>query len=286
MSEPSSRVNEAAMAHDRYTEQNPVLPTATGTLMRGLAILDVLIPAGQPLSLAEIAGAANLDQSTTLRLLRTLEEAHQVLRVGDGKRYIASPKALRPLPLLHPLEQLRREADSILRQLATKVGNTVVLVVYLGNERLVVDVMLAPNSLTPYYATWLHGPLHASGPGKAFLLSLEDEQRRSLLGPEPYAAPTPGTLTTWDALARDMRESADRGYVLVRDEFYDGLTAIAANFTTWSGRAVGCFAITGRSADFDEATIKTAAAELLNCTRLMPLQVTSLNWLEQLSGKY
>ncbi len=284
MPEPSSRVNAVPLAEDRYTDQNPALPT--GTLMRGLAILDVLIPAGQPLSLAEIAGAANLDQSTVLRLLRTLEEARQVLRIGDGKRYIASPKALRPLPLLHPLEQLRREANSILRQLAAKVGNTVVLVAYLGNERLVVDVMLAPNSLTPYYATWLHGPLHASGPGKAFLLSQDESQRRSLLGPEPYAAPTAGTLTSWKALDQDMRQSAERGYVLVRDEFYEGLTAIAANFTTWTGRAVGCIAITGRSADLDDDAVKASAAELLNCTRLMPLQVTSLNWLEQLGGKY
>jgi len=254
--------------------------------MRGLAIMDVLIPAGQPLSLAEIAGATNLDQSTTLRLLRTLEDARQVLRIGDGKRYIASPKALRPLPLLHPLEQLRREADSILRSLAARVGNTVVLVAFLGSERLVVDVMLAPNSLTPYYATWLHGPLHASGPGKAYLLSLDDQQRRAALGPEPYTAATSRTLTTWDAVRHDMQRSAERGYVTVADEFYDGLSAVAAPFFSWSGKAVGCIAITGRTADFNEATVQKAAVELLNCTRLMPLQVTSLSWLEQLSGRY
>lgn len=258
----------------------------TGTLMRGLAILDVLIPAGQPLTLAELASATGLDQSTTLRLLRTLEEAQRVLRVGDGKRYVASPKALRPLPLLHPVEQLRREADPILRQLSARTGNTVVLVAYIGGERLVVDVMMAANSLTPYYATWLHGPLHASGPGKASLLAMDDKQRRAALETEPYTRLTAHTLTTWDELATDLQRSQERGYVTVRDEFYDGLSAIAANFMTWTGRVLGCIAITGRTAEFDEDTVAAMAVELLNSTRLMPLQVTSLGGLEQLSGRY
>jgi IclR family acetate operon transcriptional repressor len=257
-----------------------------GTLLRGLAILDILIPAGYPLSLAEVATEAQLDLSTTLRLLRTLEEARQVIRMGDGKRYMASPKALRPLPLLHPLEQLRREVDPILRELAAKVAKTVVLVVYLGGERVVVEVMQSAGSLSPYYSTWLHGPLYASAPGKALLLSTEPARRKALLGDEPYAAFTQHTLTSWDAVEQDLALAAQRGYVLVQDEFYEGLSAIAVNFQTWAGRAVGCIALTGHSADFNEDTLGGIVAELKACARLMPLQGASLKLLDQLAGRY
>lgn len=256
-----------------------------GTLLRGLALLDTLLAASHPMTLAELAADVKLDLSTTLRLLRTLEDAKRVIRIGDGKYYLASPSTLRPLALKHPLEELRRQADPLVRGLANKVSQSVVLVAYIGGERVVVDVMQAGTSLNPYYTTWLHGPLHASGPGKALLLASDPARREALLGKPPYAARTNKTLTTKAALDVDLERAAANGYVLVRDEFYDGLSAIAANFYSWDKTALGCLAITAYSESFDDETIALVAKELLACTRLMPLQVPALQQIAQLSGR-
>ncbi|CAB3672118.1 Acetate operon repressor [Achromobacter denitrificans] len=256
-----------------------------GTLLRGLALLDTLLAASHPMTLAELAADVKLDLSTTLRLLRTLEDAKRVIRIGDGKYYLASPSTLRPLALKHPLEELRRQADPLVRGLANKVSQSVVLVAYIGGERVVVDVMQAGTSLNPYYTTWLHGPLHASGPGKALLLASDPARREALLGKPPYAARTNKTLTTKTALDADLERAAANGYVLVRDEFYDGLSAIAANFYSWDKTALGCLAITAYSESFDDETIALVAKELLACTRLMPLQVPALQQIAQLSGR-
>lgn len=256
-----------------------------GTLLRGLALLDTLLAASHPMTLAELAADVKLDLSTTLRLLRTLEDAKRVIRIGDGKYYLASPSTLRPLALKHPLEELRRQADPLVRGLANKVSQSVVLVAYIGGERVVVDVMQAGTSLNPYYTTWLHGPLHASGPGKALLLASDTARREALLGKPPYAARTNKTLTTKAALDADLERAAVNGYVLVRDEFYDGLSAIAANFYSWDKTALGCLAITAYSESFDDETIALVAKELLACTRLMPLQVPALQQIAQLSGR-
>jgi len=256
-----------------------------GTLARGLAILDVLLSAPQPMTLAEIAGVVKLDQSTTLRILRALEHTGQLIRISDGKRYLPSPKALRPLPLLHPIEQLRREASPFLEDLALEVSKTVVLVTYIGGERLVVDIAQSPGSLSPYYNNWLHGPLHGSGVGKAFLLALDPDQRRIALGPEPYRAVTPNTITSWEDLSRDLAIAADRGFVIARDEFYVGLTALGANFVSWSGRIAGCIAITGHSREFDETAIQATGDALVRAVKLMPLQAGALRALDQLCGR-
>ncbi|PND32076.1 IclR family transcriptional regulator [Achromobacter pulmonis] len=256
-----------------------------GTLLRGLALLDTLIAASHPMTLAELASDVKLDLSTTLRLLRTLEDAKRVLRIGDGKYYLASPSTLRPLGLKHPLEELRRQADPLVRGLANKVNQSVVLVAYIGGERVVVDVMQAGTSLNPYYSTWLHGPMHASGPGKALLLASDPARREALLGKPPYAARTSKTLTTKAALDADLKRAAENGYVLVRDEFYDGLSAIAANYYSWDKTALGCLAITAYSESFDDETVAFVARELLACTRLMPLQVPALQQIAQLSGR-
>lgn len=256
----------------------------SGTLLRGLAVMEVLLAARQPLSLIEVATRVALDQSTTLRLLRALEQVSQVIRIGDGKRYLASPKAMRPLSLRHPLEQFRRESSHLLRQLSTKLSSTVVLVVFFGMQRLVLDVVQAPGSLSPYYEPWLSGPLHASGPGKSLLLSLKPDEQRALLGPEPYDAFTPHTLRTWDQVSANMIRAQRTGVVTVRDEFYEGLTAMAANYMDEEGYVVGCIAVTGHSLDMDETAQSTVARELLACTRLMHFQSPALRELRAFAG--
>lgn len=258
----------------------------SGTLQRGLAILDLLIPAAQPLTLGDIAAQVGLDLSTTLRLLRALEEQGRVIRGADGKRYIASPSTLRPLPLLHPLEQLRREAMPILNDLAARVSQTVILVVFLGTERLVVEVVQTPGSLSPYYSTWLKGPLHASAPGKALLLTMDEAQRRLALGAPPYRRWTERTIVDEQVLARELAAAAEAGVVLVRDEYYQGLSAAAANFKAWNGRALGCIGVTGHTAEFTEELLAVITRELLNCARLMPLQASALRAVEQLGARH
>ncbi|KAA0890855.1 IclR family transcriptional regulator [Pusillimonas sp. ANT_WB101] len=259
-------------------------PALAGTLLRGLAVMDVLLSARQPMSLGEIAGRVELDQSTTLRLLRALEGARQVLRIGDGKRYLASPKAMRPLSLRHPLEQFRRESAHLLRQLSTQLSSTVVLVVFFGGERLVLDVIQAPGSLSPYYEPWLSGPLHASGPGKSLLLSLDLETSRKLLGPEPYQAFTDQTLRTWQALSENLEAAKKVGVITVRDEFYDGLTAVAANYSDEDGNVLGCIVVTGHSAQLDAESTERVSQELSNCARLMPFQSSALRELSVFAG--
>lgn len=258
---------------------------ATGTLARGLQIMDLLLQARQPMTLAEIADAVGLDHSTTLRLLRSLEDLKQVIRLGQGKKYLCSPKALRPLPLLHPIEQLRRESAPMLYGFAAEVRATVILVIYLGYERLVAQVATSQGTLNPYYNAWLHGPLHGSGPGKALLTSLPEAERRELVGPEPFRAYTDRTIRSWDALNADLEEAIARGYVLVRDEFYLGLSAMACNFRSPAGHVAGCLAITGHSRDFTPEWIEDTCAKLKSLARLIPMQIGALTLIDTLCGR-
>lgn len=255
-----------------------------GTLSRGLAIMDTLLSAMQPMSLIEIAESVGLEQSTTLRLLRSLEENRQLIRLGDGKKYCCSPHALRPLSLLHPLEQLRRETSPMLSSLSRELANSVVLVIYLGIERLVVDVGLSPGTLNPYYNSWLQGPLHGSGPGKALLLTVDEPRRRQLLGPEPYRRYTQHTLTSWAEVSADLKIAEERGYAVVRDEFYQGLSAISCNFRSWSGRMAGCFAVTGHTRDMTDDGVERIGREILRIAGLMPLQASSLGIIDSFCG--
>lgn len=256
----------------------------SGTLTRGMAILNFMLRAHQPMTLAEIAEAAKLDQSTTLRLLRSLEDLKKIIRVGHNKKYMCSPKALSPLPLLHPIEQLRREAAPLIFEFSTEVKTSVVFVIYLGTEILAVQVATSPGTLNPYYNAWLEGPLHASGSGKALLMSLPPAQRQDLLGKGPYRAYTEKTLTSWDALNTNLTKADARGYALVCDEFCLGLSAMSRNIRSCNGHISSCIVLTGHSRDFTPEWVNTSGTKLINLTQLLPMQVTSLSMIDTLSG--
>ncbi len=255
-----------------------------GTLARGLALLECLAAAAAPMNLAELAAAAHLDQSTAHRLVRALEDAGYVVRHEASKRYSPSPKLLHPLPLMHPLEQVRREAAPLLRELAQQLQLTTLLVLFVGVERLVLDIVQVPGSLTPYYGSWLRGPLHATGGGKSLLLGLDAAQRRALLGPEPWTAATPHTLTGWAALDADLRLAAERGYIVSRNEHRLGVTNVGAPIRRWTGGAAGCLLATARSQDLDDAACARIGGELRRVAELLVFQAPSLESASRFCG--
>jgi DNA-binding IclR family transcriptional regulator len=153
---------------------------------------------------------------------------------------------------------------------------TVVLVLFVGAERLVIEVAQQPGSLTPYYGAWLKGPLHATAGGKALLLSLESEQRQAMVGHGPYAPVTPNSIITWEALQQDLSLAAERGYTVSREEHRIGITNIATLLQRWNGASPGCLTVTARSQDMDDSAIAAVGEEIRRVASLLCYQAPSL----------
>ena len=233
----------------------PETKSDSGTLQRGFAILELLNEATRPLISREIADAIQVNDSTVHRLLQTLRELGYVCR-DEAKRYHASPKSFLPLTIYHPLNLLRREAFEPLRALREQFGLTASFIVFVGTERLVLDVSGVTGMLTPYYDTYLRSPIHASASGKLLLQSLSPKARGELLGPGPYRAYTPKTNTDPDDLARELDESARRGFAVNLDENFIGISAIGALIICGPGQAAGCLLLAGASDRFNEQRIE------------------------------
>lgn len=231
----------------------------SGTLARGLCVLEVLCQAAQPLAIADITDISGLDQSTLHRLLKTLEDERYVIRNDATRRYFPTPKLLHPLALVHPLDQLRRESGPTLKEITQRLQRTTVLVMFVGWERLVLDITQIAGSLTPYDDTWLQVPLHATAGGKALLQGADAAQRKALLGPGPFKAVTPHTLTQWEQLHADLRLSGERGWMLSRDEHYLGVTNVATTITRWTGGAAGYLIAIGHIRDLNDAKCTRSA---------------------------
>jgi len=245
---------------------------AVGSLSRGLQILDVLTQAPGWLSLSDIAAETGLDASTAHRLLQTLIETGHAVRDDALKRYLPGPRALSPLSLFHPLTQLRREAVPVLEFVQSQIGETCAFVLFLGQERLVVDFVRGTHPLSPYYDTWLKSPLHGSASGKLLLAWMPETERAELMGPGPYAAHTAKTITSPEKLEADLKSVRQKGYAVAREDAYESLVALGVPLTFQrDAQPVGCLVVTSPSNSLAPAAeprvceqLRAAATLLMN----------------------
>src|SRR5207302_8243981 len=93
-------------------------------LGRGLALLDCFIEDPGPHSLMELSRQVGLGMPTTLRLIRTLEEAGYVRQAADTKRYRLSWKMLQLQDVTASILDYAALARSHLEDLATTVGES------------------------------------------------------------------------------------------------------------------------------------------------------------------
>src|SRR5262245_57458797 len=239
-----------------------------GALQRGLLLLDLMVNSGRALTLTELAELSNLNVSTVHRLMQTLMQSEHVFRDG-AKRYYAGPRSYLPLSLYHPFNVLRRDSYETLRDLRDRFGVTCSLSVFIGTQRLVVELAPASNSLSPYYQTHLTSPLHAAASGKLLLLNFTLEQRRDLLGPPPYARYTPQTITDAEAVERELELTAERGYATSLNENFNGISAVGAPINVTAQRAIGAITFAGPNRHFADdvvpemGTAARQAADLL-----------------------
>ncbi|MBP6019667.1 MAG: IclR family transcriptional regulator [Burkholderiaceae bacterium] len=231
---------------DIASEKRPELKGAVGSLQKGLCLVELLLESLAPVSLTDLAAISGFDTSSTHRLLQTLIDLGYAAREENTKRYMAGPRALSTLRLLHPISELRRTARPILESLRDTSGQTTTLIIFVGDKRMTVDVARGAHQLVPYYDTWLDSPLHASATGKILVAWKTDKERAALLGNGPYEAVTPKTAISPAQFAEALSEVRQQGYSVGRDEPYLGITSMAAPLM-YSQKILGCLAITARS---------------------------------------
>jgi DNA-binding IclR family transcriptional regulator len=239
-----------------------------GALQRGLLLLELMQQAARPLSLTELSEMAGLHTSTIHRLLQSLLLTEHVFR-DTAKRYYAGPKAYLPLSMEHPFNLLRRDAYDTLRALRDRFDVTCALSLFIGSERLVLDLAAASDSLSPYYQTHLKSPLHAAATGKLLLLNFPPEVRAEMLGPAPYTRYTARTITDPEQLRLELERTAERGYAVAWNENFEGISAVGGPILSTNGRAFGAITLAGPSRYFapeiltEMGTATSRAAALL-----------------------
>lgn len=278
-----ARPRAAADVKNGSTKPFAAVVAPRGAVERSLRVLEVLTEAAGPASLASVAQATGLETNTVHRLMERLVGAGYVRKSGATKRYSIGARALFPMSLHHPLNRLRLESREQLRLLRERHDQSVCLIVFVGTQRVIVDFLPGREPLSPLYETWLSNPLHASAAGIILLASLPEDERRRLLGDEPFFSPTTNTLTTYAGLAKEIDALESNGYAVARQTTFVGVNAVAAPIRG-PQRAIGCLAFTGSSYALDESQLAALGESLRDAANLISLGAPSIKALTDFLG--
>lgn len=200
------------------------------SLTRGLKLLEYIAEAQGNVALTDLAQQAGLPNSTTHRLLSTMQQQGFVRQVGDlglwtigshafvvGSSFLQSRNLL---AMVHPM----------LRKLMEESGETVNLAVLDQSDyqAIIIDQVQC-NALMRMSAP-IGGklPMHASGAGKAFLSTLPEDRLIKLLHKIGLHSYTPLTRTSPANLKLELAETRKRGYAFDDEEHALGLRCVAA----------------------------------------------------------
>ena len=221
-----------------------VLASTTGSSAeRSLRLLARLAEEGRALTLAELAADLGLPKGTAHRLCTQLLETGFIARDVNERDFMVGP-ALRKLAfdtLNHGT--VRGLRHQVLSELVAGIGETCNITTLDGASILYLDRVEAPWPWRLTLAVGEHVPLHCTASGKLFLALLPLRQRELLIAQLRLTAVTEATITSGTALREECARIAAAGYSVDRQEFIDGLLAIAVPILDETGQIRAALAV-------------------------------------------
>ena len=218
----------------RYNESDPFSGTADMTkadtpTLRAFALLEHLVQAEGPVSLADIVHEFAAPKASLHRMLASLEAGGLVIREpGQKNAYVIGPR-LAQLGLGVVMHSgARRTRHAMLSRLVSDLGETCNLTMLHETEVLYLDRVEAPWPLRLDLKPGSHVPAYCSASGKLLLAMLPRDQRMSLTRALKLEHYTPNTITDPELLQAELDRTAHKRVGIDNEEFFAGIVCVAA----------------------------------------------------------
>jgi IclR family KDG regulon transcriptional repressor len=235
---------------------------------RALQILESFGADERDLSAAQIAQRVNLPRSSVHRLLVTLR-GRGFLSPGDTpRRYRLGMRLFELGCLAAGQRNLVDEAHPLLEELSTRTGETCHLVVLVDGQATHIDVVAGPGPVIKSAHLGAQVPYHSTSVGKV-LTAWAPADVREEIQRQPRPRSTDYTITTLDALERELRSVQAAGYALDLEEFEVGLRGVAVPVRDYSGNVVAALGIAGPADRFAAGRLAELVAIVVGVGQLL-----------------
>lgn len=223
------------------------------TLLKGLAVLELLSRSERPLTLTQIGRELGMAKSNVHRLMQALVETRFVLRDEITATYTPSIKLWELGSAVLAKLDLRRHAQRQMDRLMELTGESVHLSVLDGIEVVYVHKV---DSLSPVRAyTQIGGrvPSYCVATGKAQLAFSSERVIEAAC--DALQRHTEHTITTREAFLKEMQKVRQRGHALNRAEWREGVWGLAAPILDSRGFVIAALGISGPAARFRRSVL-------------------------------
>lgn len=219
-------------------------PDTSATVLKALAVLEVVANAPHPLLLSEVTVEIGFDRSTTYRLLSTLVDAGYLVRDHASKRYRLSYRLVTLSRHLLADNERSRASREIMEQIARETGETIHLSALDGQEEVLIQKVRGTQYLIVDFQIGERFRLHCTSIGKA-LLAYQDDQFIEDFIAAGLPKVASNTITDPDRLRQELRQIREVGYAIDDHELADHMRCISVPVFEADGRVMTGLSISG-----------------------------------------
>ena len=244
----------------------------SGSLDRGLAIIELLAMSGGSLPLRAIAEKLSIPPSATHRLLSMLAGLGYIRQTEDHGDYQLSLKLVSLGLIRLSTSGVTDMAQPVLDDLAGETGELARLGL-IEDEKM---VFIAKAQGTRYGLRYdpdmgQETPLFCTASGHAWLLGMSDEEALMIVSRQGFGKAEdfgPNAPRTIPAFIKELQQARKRGYGLNIDSSLAGIAAVAVPILhPVNGKPVGAVSLSGPSSRLNLARLKSFHPLLVNAAK-------------------
>lgn len=237
------------------------------SLDRGLAILEAVAEASEPVPLKQLTDIIGIDRSSVFRLANTLRARRFLANPNGSKDYILGPTAWR-LSRKFGRSVLGTFFHEFLQALGTKLGETTHLAVVEGSQALFIDDHTPTGQVvTVSGQTGEYVPLYCTAHGKALLADMDLPELEVLLGKAPLHAYTTTTCVSLPKLAKELIKVRETGIATDDGEYVAEVRCVAAPIRDANGAIVASVGISAPFTRFSKQREANAARDIVSAAK-------------------
>jgi IclR family KDG regulon transcriptional repressor len=217
-----------------------------GSLAKGINILRILA-AGGAMSLETIAAEAQMDRSSCHRYLLTFRDLGLLAKNGNSGYRLTT--GLFEIAMLYTNRlEIRQIAWPFMEEIARKYNETVNLVVRNGDHVVFLYKIEGSHQYRAEIAVGTRHPIYCTAQGKSIIAFRPANERQAYCAAMTnLKAFSPNTITQPGAFEEEMAAIRKRGFALNNEEYFAGVSGVAAPVMDYTGFAVYSLSVAGPS---------------------------------------
>lgn len=229
-------------------------PGLNGSIVKAFSILEFYSSRKQEWGVRELARHMGTHESTTYRLMSTLESLGVLYKNPNTEKYALGMKLYELGNRVDINTSFIHLTHPELEKVALEIEETVHLGIIKGESVLMVDKVESTMGLRLDSSVGQTSPLHCTGIGKT-LLSFSNNFNKSFLTNYIFDCYTDKTISDWPSLRREMAKVRKQGFAIDNQEFELGLICVAVPVFNQKQELVAALSAAGPSDRFKKESL-------------------------------